>query len=82
MGYGENDRQDVDWVLKLFGKRVSSARRSYRSFMEKGIAQGKRPDLIGGGLIRNSVGLTQPAVSKAVQRGEQIVKKNRLNFEV
>jgi len=186
MGYGENDWQDVDWVLKLYGKRVSSARRNYRSFVEKGIAQGKRPDLIGGGLIRSSggwaafkakskdrvhlkgderilgdsdfvkmvletaqeemerrcrleaggydldkvvdrvsqlldiepeeilstgkqplrvkakslvcywavkelglvgtevgnvLGLTQPAVSKAVQRGERIVKENRLNFE-
>lgn len=56
MGYSENGWQDAEWVLKLFGKRISSARRHYRSFMEKGIAQGKRPDLIGGGLIRSCGG--------------------------
>jgi len=50
------DWQDTDYVLKLFGKRVSSARKAYRAFVEKGIKQGRRPDLTGGGLIRSAGG--------------------------
>ena len=56
MGYSNNDWQDLEEVFRLFGKRVSSARRHYRRFVEKGIALGNRPDLIGGGLIRSSGG--------------------------
>ena len=56
MGYSANHWQDVDKVLGLFGKKVSSARRRYQRYVEKGIALGKRPDLIGGGLIRSSGG--------------------------
>jgi putative transposase len=56
MGYGANEWQDVEKVLRLFGKRASSSRKRYRSFVEKGIALGKRPDLVGGGLIRSSGG--------------------------
>ncbi len=37
MGQRKNDWQDTDLVLKLFGKRVSSARK-HREFVEKGIA--------------------------------------------
>ena len=36
-------------------ERIYFARRRYRRFVEKGIAQGRRPDLIGGGLV-HSVG--------------------------
>jgi REP element-mobilizing transposase RayT len=56
MGYSISDWQDVEKVLGLFGKRVSTARRYYRSFVEQGISEGKRPDLIGGGLIRSNGG--------------------------
>jgi hypothetical protein len=41
------------YVLGYFGKTVRSARKAYLSFMEKGIAPGRREDLTGGGLIRN-----------------------------
>jgi len=47
------DWQHVDYVLKFFGKRKSSARRAYRNFVKKGVLQGKRPELTGGGLIRS-----------------------------
>jgi len=53
MGKSKNDWQDIDKVLSLFGTRVSSARKRYRSFVEKGVAQGKRPELTGGGLVRS-----------------------------
>ena len=56
MGKRHSDWQDIRYVLNLFGKRVSSARKHYRAFVEKGIKQGWRPDLIGGGLIRSAGG--------------------------
>jgi transcriptional regulator len=45
----QNPWQDRRYVLKWFGK-------SYREFVKKGIAFGKRPDLTGGGLIRSMGG--------------------------
>jgi REP element-mobilizing transposase RayT len=50
--------QATQWVLGLFDKRPWMARRRYRGFVEKGISQGKRSDLIGGGLIRSGGGWT------------------------
>jgi len=56
MGRYSNNWQDTDSVLGLFGEKVSAARRQYRAFVEKGIAIGKREDLIGGGLLRSHGG--------------------------
>jgi len=53
MGKSKNDWQDSDKVLSLFGTGVRSARKRYRSFVETGVAQGKRPELTGGGLVRS-----------------------------
>ncbi len=56
MGKRKNDWQTIDMVLGLFGKKVSSARKHYRAFVEEGIVMGKRPELAGGGLIRSAGG--------------------------
>ena len=48
--------QDTDSVLRLFGEKRRAAQRRYRVFVEKGVALGKRADLIGGGLIRSNGG--------------------------
>ena len=45
--------QDIEKVLSLFGSRKKSAVRSYRNYVEKGISEGRRVDLVGGGLIRS-----------------------------
>ncbi len=39
--------------LRLYAKKVSTARRRYREFVKKGVSQGRRPELVGGGLIRS-----------------------------
>ncbi|MDP3029993.1 MAG: hypothetical protein Q8O04_10995 [Deltaproteobacteria bacterium] len=44
------------FLVLLFGKKVSSARKHYRAFVEEGIVMGKRPELAGGGLIRSAGG--------------------------
>jgi putative transposase len=53
VGKVKRDWQQVDYVLGFFGKRRSDARKAYRHFVEQGARQGRRPELIGGGLIRS-----------------------------
>ncbi|OEU60051.1 MAG: hypothetical protein BBJ57_08035 [Desulfobacterales bacterium PC51MH44] len=48
-----NDWQDRDYVLKWFGPNEGEAKSACRRFVKKGIDQGRRPDLVGGGLIRS-----------------------------
>jgi hypothetical protein len=67
MGRHSNNWQDTDTVLRLFGEKVSDARKQYRTYVEKGIALGKREDLIGGGLIRSHGGW---ASVKAMRRAK------------
>ena len=45
--------QNTGYVLRLFAKKVSPARRRYREFVKKGVSHGRRPELVGGGLIRS-----------------------------
>lgn len=45
--------QEIDRILSLFHEKRYMARRHYRNFVQKGITQGRRPDLVGGGLIRS-----------------------------
>jgi hypothetical protein len=53
MGKVKYDWQDRDYVLRLFGQKEGTAQKGYRNFVEKGIDQGRRPELLGGGLIRS-----------------------------
>jgi putative transposase len=53
MGKQVYDWQAVDGVLGQFARRVATARGRYRAFVGEGIAMGRRPDLVGGGLIRS-----------------------------
>jgi len=45
--------QNRDEVLKWFGKKQGEAKNAYRNYVKKGIAKGRRPELVGGGLIRS-----------------------------
>ncbi|MBA3030312.1 MAG: transposase [Desulfobacteraceae bacterium] len=53
MGKVEMKWQDVDYVLGYFSKSLSTGRKKYRAYVEHGIAFGRRPELVGGGLIRS-----------------------------
>ncbi|MCF8068302.1 MAG: transposase [Desulfobacterales bacterium] len=64
MGKNKNEWQSVDYVLNLFEKNGKSARRNYALFVSKGIEDGKRPDLVGGGLIRSVGGWSALSLSK------------------
>jgi putative transposase len=51
LGVRKRDWQDNGYVLRWFGSREG-----YREFVEQGIGQGSRPELVGGGLIRSQGG--------------------------
>ena len=53
LGNTNNSWQEIDKILGLFHDKRYLAHRYYRNFVKKGIAQGKRPDLVGGGLVRS-----------------------------
>jgi putative transposase len=53
MGKVKRRWQDKDYVLALFAKREREARSAYFEFVTKGVGQGRRPDLVGGGLLRS-----------------------------
>jgi putative transposase len=53
MGLWKRRWQDVDTVLGYFGQRKTGARRNYREYVGEGEEQGRRPELVGGGLIRS-----------------------------
>jgi putative transposase len=66
--------QDSVYVARLFDKHLPTAKRRYRDFVQKGIADGKRDDLVGGGLIRSAGGWTAiKALRKAnaFQKGDE-----------
>jgi putative transposase len=73
MGNVQRDFQDTSYVLRLFGKKVSAARQAYRVYVAKGIAQGRRPELVGGGLIRSAGGWS---VVKAMRRVQDHMKSD------
>ncbi len=46
----------IEDVLLHFGETTKVARRRYREFVKKGMAQGRRPEFQGGGLVRSAGG--------------------------
>jgi putative transposase len=54
MGKLYREWQSVDHVLSLFDTRALRARHAYEKYVEAGIDQGRRWDLIGGGLVRSA----------------------------
>ena len=60
--------QDLNYALSFFGSSIKRAREQYLTYVAQGAAQGRRPELVGGGLIRS-------------QGGWRAVKKKRLEKE-
>ena len=64
--------QDTEYVLSYFGRRVGEAKKRYIAYVERGIEQGRRPELIGGGLIRSLSGWAE--VKKMRLHGQDRLK--------
>ena len=71
MGKEKISWQNISYILGLFHEKVPLARDQYRAFVEKGIADGKRPELTGGGLIRSVGGW---AAAKALRKVNALQK--------
>ncbi len=74
MGTRKNDWQDMEYVLKWYGSTQDSARRAYLEFVKQGVNQGRRPELVGGGLIRSMGGWSAVKSSRKsglVEKGDE-----------
>ena len=76
MGKIERDWQDRETILSYFGRRSKEAIRRYEEFMREGISQGRREELVGGGLIRSLGGWSQ--VLSLRRRGEAEASDQRI----
>ena len=76
MGRIKYDWQDWKHVLSWFAKREEVARRAYRKSMAEGVVQGRRPELVGGGVIRSYGGWS--AVLSLRKAQEEITGDERI----
>jgi putative transposase len=69
--------QDVVYVLSYFGKNIGKARKGYISYIKEGIGLGRRPELVGGALIR-SLGGWDKIKEMRLNRHERIKSDQRI----
>jgi hypothetical protein len=65
LGARELEGQAIEEVLGRFGRTVKEAREAYCEFVAAGISQGRRDELVGGGLQRSlkRIGPTEDRVN-------------------
>jgi hypothetical protein len=76
MGRIKHEWQDRDYVLSWFGNKEGEAMRAYRQYVEEGVGQGRRPELVGGGLVRSLGGWSQ--VLSMRRHNERVVTDERI----
>ena len=76
VGIVKREWQDREEILRYFGKRQEVAVKRYIAFIEEGDLQRRRPDLVGGGLLR-SVGGWSEVVSMR-RRGKGMASDERI----
>ena len=74
MGEKKRPWQKVDYVLHCFAKRLGNARKEYLAYVEAGVGQGRRGDLVGGGLVRSLGGWAE--AEKLRLRGQDHIKSD------
>ena len=75
MGKQKREWQDIKYVLGFFGKRAGGARKGYVIYVKRGIALGRRPELVGGGLIRSLGGWDE--IKKIRLKGKDRIKSDQ-----
>jgi hypothetical protein len=68
--------QDVGTVLGYFGRRKRRAIAAYENYVREGIEKGRRPELVGGGLIRSLGGWSE--VLSLRRRREKMASDERI----
>ena len=76
VGRKGRDWQEKEYVLGWFGRGKRGGIRAYRKFMEEGKDLGRRPELVGGGLIRSLGGWSR--VLSLRGRGERTEHDSRI----
>jgi len=71
MGKIKREWQDTDYILRFYHSQYLTARRRYREFVAKALGDGRRPELVGGGLVRSAGGWS---VVKTMRRGFERMK--------
>jgi putative transposase len=61
LGVLKREWQDTGEILRYFGGRRELAIRRYIAFVEKGVSKERRPELVGGGLLRSAGGWSEVA---------------------
>ena len=64
------------YVLNLFGPSLVTSRRAYAAFVARGVAKGRRPDFVGGGLLRSVCGW--PELKEFRDSGIRIIGDERI----
>ena len=68
--------QDRDFVLSYFGRKEGAAKKAYREYVWEGVAAGRKPELVGGGLVRSLGGWSE--VKTLRKRGERLLTDERI----
>lgn len=76
LGCGTVTWQRIDEVLRRFDRDVELAQKKYESYVAEGIAAGKRPELVGGGLLRSAGGWEK--IVPARRYGEHLKSDERI----
>jgi putative transposase len=76
LGKRKRDWQDRGYVLGYFGQTEREAKREYLSFVRKGIDEGRKPELVGGGLLRSAGGWK--GLKEARESGERVKSDERI----
>lgn len=72
MGKRKCPWQDTEYILSYFSNKIKEARKAYYSYLKAGLNQGRRPELVGGGLIRSLGGWAE--VKKMRLKGHDRLK--------
>jgi putative transposase len=72
MGKRACDWQETKYVLSYFGQGQLNGRKNYHRYVREGLAKGRRPELVGGGLIRSLGGWSK--VKKLRRTGQDRMK--------
>lgn len=75
MGRVKREWQDIDTILAYFGKGRKAIEK-YEQYVREGIAQGNRPEFVGGGLIRSLGGWSQ--VLSFRRKGTKVASDERI----
>jgi putative transposase len=76
LGYKPQKFQETEEVLRCFGGSEENAKKRYLEYVREGVEQGRREDLVGGGLLR-SLG-RKPGQWEGLQRDEKMAFDDRI----